>query len=150
MNDFSGIGAIRSLDYVIILCDDLARMRTFYADLFGFELEHERPGHSASFRVGTLYLHLRQRGRGYDGLQGPEGSASVQLSFRVPPADVDLAYETLKAKQIEVIEGPTNQDWLHRTLFFKDPEGNILEIFTDIHPNEAAASPSGVHEIIGA
>lgn len=150
MDDYSGIGAIRSLDYVIILCDDLEKMRTFYAELFGFELEDDRPGRNASFRVGTLYLHLRPRGRGYDGPHGPEGSASMQLSFRVPPADVDLAYETLKAKDIEVIEGPTNQDWLHRTLFFKDVEGNILEIFADIHPREAAASPSGVHEIIRA
>lgn len=30
MIDRSGFAAIRNLDYTIILCDDLAAMRTFY------------------------------------------------------------------------------------------------------------------------
>jgi catechol-2,3-dioxygenase len=48
---------------------------------------------------------------------------------------------------IAVIEPPTNQDWCHRTLFFADPEANIIEIFADIHPRDTAALPSKLHQI---
>ncbi len=137
-----GIRAIRSIDYVIILCDDLEKMSQFYKDLFEFYLEDEETNHWVGFRVGTLFLGLRPRGRVYDGPQIRSESASIQLNFRVPPEDVDIAYQTLKEKKIDVIEAPTNQDWGHRTLFFADPENNIIEIYADIVPaNKKSDSP---------
>ena len=148
MNKFTGFSAVRSLDYVILLCDDLARMRTFYEQLFDFVIEEDFPDRMLFFRVGSLYLGLRKRGRAYDGPSVPEGSASIQISFRVPPGDVDAVYETLKEHNIAVIEPPTNQDWTHRTLFFHDPENNIVEIYADIHPRETLASPTGAHQLV--
>jgi len=149
MSENRGFGAIRSMDYVIVLCDDLETMQRFYTDLFGFRIEEEVPNRAVEYRVGTLFLMLRPRGRPYDGTKISGESASIQLSFRVPPADVDLAYQTLKDKGIDVIEPPTNQDWPHRTLFFADPENNIIEIFADIHPRDIASAPSEIHKIVG-
>ncbi len=148
MNKHEGFKAIRSLDYVILLCDDLAKMKAFYERLFEFQVEEEFPDRMIFFRVGTLFLGLRKRGRPYDGPSLPAPSASIQISFRVPPADVDLAYDRLVADSIDVIEPPTNQDWPHRTVFFRDPEHNIIEIFADIHPSETLAEPSGVHQVV--
>ncbi|GGX60143.1 hypothetical protein GCM10007385_31750 [Tateyamaria omphalii] len=148
MEAMTGLGAIRSIDYVILLCDDVERMKQFYRDVLGFEIEDEAVGTWVGFRVGTLYLGLRPRGRSYDGKRIPEKSSGVQISFRVPPADVDAAYEELSAKGVKVIEGPMNQDWAHRTLFFHDPEYNIIEIYADIHPRETLAGPSGVHLLV--
>lgn len=148
MSNFSGFGAIRSLDYVILLCDDLDKMELFYSALFQFQVDESTNGGMVFFRVGTLFLGLRRRGRAYDGPAVPSNSASIQLSFRVPPADVDLAYEKLEEQGLDVIEGPTNQDWCHRTLFFRDPENNIIEIFADIHPRETLDEPSGVHLLV--
>ncbi|MEM7236861.1 MAG: VOC family protein [Pseudomonadota bacterium] len=141
----TGLGAIRSMDYVILLCDDIEGMKRFYRDGLGFEIEDEAPGIWVGFRVGNLYLGLRPRGRRYDGRPIPASSAGVQLSFRLAPADVDAAFEELARKGIDVIEGPTNQDWPHRTMFLHDPESNIIEIYADIHPRETMADPSGVH-----
>lgn len=145
MTENAGLAAIRSVDYVILLCDDLEKMKHFYSDVFGFQIEDEEDGHWVGFRVGGLFLGLRPRGRSYDGPATPAASAQVQLSFRVPPADVDIAYRTLAEKGLSVIEPPTNQDWPHRTLFFQDPENNILEIYADIHPRETASESSGLH-----
>ena len=50
---------------------------------------------------------------------------------------------------IEVIEPPTNLDWCHRTLFFADPETNILEIFADIYPRDTAVLPPKLHQTDG-
>lgn len=148
MNSNNGFGAIRSMDYVIVLCDDLKKMQHFYTDLFGFYIEEEVPGRAVEYRVGTLFLMLRPRGRPYDGPKVQEESAAIQLSFRVPPTDVDIAYQTLLDNGIDVIEPPTNQDWPHRTLFFTDPENNIIEIYADIHSRDTATFPSNIHQIV--
>ena len=145
MQSNPGFGAVRSLDYVILLCNDLDRMKEFYGCLFAFHIEEEQPDTMIFYRVGTLFLGLRRRGRLYDGSPVPTGSSSVQISFRVPPADVDSAYEKLLQKNVDIIEKPTNQDWCHRTLFFRDPENNIVEIYADIHPRDTRKSPSGAH-----
>lgn len=143
--DGRGVQAIRSVDYIIIMCDELEPMRSFYSNVLDFTIHEEDPGLFVGFQIGTLWFGLRPRGRGYDGPAVPHESAAIQLSFRVPPADVDLAYERLQEHTVEVIEGPTDQDWPHRTLFFRDPENNVLEIFADIHPRDTLAAPSGVH-----
>lgn len=142
-----GISAIRSLDYIFVLCDDLNKMKCFFVDVFDFRIEEEDEGQYVVFRAGNLFLGLRSRGRKYDGPQIPGKSASIQLSFRVPPADVDIAYQTLNAKGVDVIEAPTNQDFTHRTLFFHDPENNIIEIYADIHTDETVSVSSGVHRV---
>ena len=57
---------------------------------------------------------------------------AVQLAFRVPPPAVDACHAELVAKGVPILRGPTDlPDWRHRTLFFRDPEDNIIEIDAD-------------------
>ncbi len=128
----TGFDAIRNLDYTIILCDDVNAMREFYTTVLEFNVNHETPGAWVALQVGSSLLTLRPRNRPYDGPKPPMQSASMQLAFRVPPQDVDRAYETLKRLGIAVIEPPEDQPWGHRTLFFSDPEHNVIEIYADI------------------
>lgn len=121
---------IRNLDYVIILCDDVERMKQFYTDVMGFPI-HRDWGTWVEMRVGACLLTLRPRGRPYDGARVP-GAAGFQLAFRVAPSEVAACHAQLIEQGIEVIEEPRDHDYGHRTLFFKDPEGNILEIYADI------------------
>ncbi len=121
---------LHTLDYVILLCEDLARMKTFYHEILGFPIVRDREDW-IELRLGAVLLILRPRGRPYDG-PGITGSAGVQLAFRVEPPDVQPWYGELFQKEVEILEPPRDQDYGHRTLFFKDPEGNILEIYADI------------------
>ena len=77
--------------------------------------------------MGAVLLTLRRRGRPYDDPKHPH-SAGVQLAFRVAPAEVDACHTELLQKRVEILEAPRSLEYGHRTLFFKDPEGNILEI----------------------
>lgn len=129
----SGLGSIRAIDYTLLLCDDLPTMQRFYAEILGFELHEEVPGLWASFRVGTTLLALRRRGRPYDG-PGHDGSASVQLAFRVPPADVAVAADQLVTAGVELLEPVQDHAFGHRTLFVADPEHNVIEIYAEIEP----------------
>jgi catechol 2,3-dioxygenase-like lactoylglutathione lyase family enzyme len=121
---------LHTLDYVILLCTDLPGMKAFYHELLGFPVERDWEDW-IEMRAGAILLTLRRRGRHYDGSATP-GSAGVQLAFRVEPAQVDACYSELFEQQVEILEEPRDQDYGHRTLFFKDPEGNVLEIYAEI------------------
>jgi len=133
--------SIRHLDYVVLLCNDLLLMKNFYHEIMGFPIYLETD-FWIEMRVGSVLLTLSQRGRPFEGPPVPDNSASFQLAFRVTPQEVQSCYEELKEKQVEIIQGPQNIDrkfwkyWKHRSLFFKDPEGNILEIYADIEISE--------------
>src|SRR5262245_57321750 len=123
--------AIRHLDYVILLCDDIPSMRRFYHEVMGFPIYRDW-GTWVELRVGSVLLALRERGRAYDGPGFQRRSAGVQLAFRVAPAEVDGCYRELLERRVAILEAPADQDYGHRTLFFNDPAGNILEIYADI------------------
>lgn len=125
--------AIRNLDYVILLCGRMAETRAFYLETMKFPLEMDRADW-VSFRVGSGLLTLRPRGQRSAWDDGPAvaGSASVQLAFRVPPPAVDDWHAELIAKGVPILSPPKDlAGWRHRTLFFRDPEGNIIELYAE-------------------
>jgi lactoylglutathione lyase len=122
--------AIRNLDYVVLLCQDLARMRSFYHETLGFPIYRTLDGW-IELRVGSVLLTLRNRGRSYDGIKAGD-HAGVQLAFRVTPGQVDSCHMELLARQVEILQPPQCSESGHKTLFFRDPEGNILEIYADL------------------
>ena len=123
--------SIRQLDYVVLLCGDIPPMKQFYRDVMRLPIYSESADW-VELRAASTLLALRRRGRGYDGPPGLADSASVQLAFRVPPGDVDRCYTELEEAGVVILDRPKNQEWGHRTLFFRDPEANVLEIYADL------------------
>ena len=127
------LDSIHNFDYAILLCNRMEETRAFYRDIMKFPIETDRENW-VSFRVGATLLTLRPRGRRTvcdDGKSVP-GSAAIQLAFRVPPPAVGACHEELVARGVPILRGPTDlPDWRHRTLFFRDPEDNIIEIYAE-------------------
>lgn len=128
----SALDAIRQLDYTIIFARDLARMRVFYEKIMGFAIHHELGTQWVAYRVGSNILTLTERGLMFDDPPTPPGSLSVQLAFRVAPAEVGRCATELAAAGVAIESPPTDQPWGHRTVFFRDPDGNVLEIYAEI------------------
>lgn len=130
-----GLGSIRNLDYVVLLCEDLDRARRFYLEVMKFRIERETP-RWVSFHVGSGLLCLRPRsleGTFRDGPGAPAGSASVQLAFRVAPPEIDQVQAELAAAGVDLMGPPRDiPAWGHRALFFRDPEGNVIEIYAEV------------------
>ena len=116
----------------VLFVQDLAGCTAFYRDTFKLRLQ-ESDADGASFLLEDgLYLILLS----------PSGAADLletdvdQLKFGGGPrgllaagvADVDAAYEELKAKGVTFVRPPTDQPWGLRTAHFTDPEGNLWEI----------------------
>lgn len=123
---------IRSLDYTVIFARNMQAMREFYGKILGFSLHKQLGEKWIEYRVGSNTLALTERGVVFDDPPTPSGALSLQLAFRVAPSEVAACASTLRERNVKIISGPTDQPWGHRTLFFRDPDGNVLEIYAEI------------------
>jgi len=123
---------IRSIDYTVIFARQMGAMREFYGTTLGFPLHRELSPHWVEFRVGSNVLALTEHGRRFSDPSLPIGALSLQLAFRVAPSEVESCAATLVERGVNIIAGPTDQPFGHRTLFFRDPDGNVLEIYAEI------------------
>lgn len=123
---------IRSIDYTVIFARQMAAMREFYGTTLGFPLHRELSPTWIEFRVGSNILALTEHGRAFSDPAPPVGVLSLQLAFRVAPGDVASCAAVLKERGVKIVSGSTDQPFGHRTLFFRDPDGNVLEIYAEI------------------
>ena len=126
---------IRSIDYTVIFVRQMSKMREFYGSTMGFSLHRALSAKWLEYRVGSNILALAEPALFNDPLP-PVRVTSLQLAFRVAPQEVDACAATLAERGVAIISPPTNRPFGHRTLFFRDPDGNVLEIYAEISPFE--------------
>ena len=127
-NPRSPFRAIRSIDYTVIFVRDMAAMRRFYEEVLCFPLS----AGWIEYQIGGNTLALARPSRTAADPPTPAGSASLQLAFKVSPAEVDACADELVRKGVALLSPPTDQSFGHRTLFFRDPDGNLLEVYAEI------------------
>jgi catechol 2,3-dioxygenase-like lactoylglutathione lyase family enzyme len=128
----TALGRIRAVDYTCIIARDMAAMRRFYEEVMRFPIERVLGPGWIEYRMGANTLVLAQPHMTKNDAPTPQGAASLQLAFRVSPPDVSRCEEELRAAGVTILSGATDQPWHHRTLFFRDPDGNLLEIYAEI------------------
>src|SRR5262245_44216208 len=110
----------------------MTAMRRFYEDVLGFPLIRELSAGWIEYRVGGNTLALARPSRTAADAPTPTGSASLQLAFKVARAEVDQCADELSRHGVPLLSPPTDQPFGHRTLFFRDPDGNLLEVYAEI------------------
>lgn len=128
----SPFSAIRAIDYTVIFVRDMAAMRRFYEDILALSLLRELSPNWIEYGLGPNTLALARPGRTAADVAVPHGTASLQLAFRVSAAEVDACADELVRQGVTLLSPPTNQSFGHRTLFFRDPDGNLLEVYAEI------------------
>ncbi|MDA9438503.1 glyoxalase [Bradyrhizobium sp. CCBAU 51745] len=128
----SPFSAIRAIDYTVIFVRDMDAMRRFYEDVLALSPLRELSPNWIEYGIGSNTLALARPSRTAGDAPTPVGSASLQLAFKVSPAEVDACAEELVRQGVALLSPPTNQPFGHRTLFFRDPDGNLLEIYAEI------------------
>ncbi|HET9959186.1 MAG TPA: VOC family protein [Polyangiaceae bacterium] len=70
--------------------------------------------------------------RFYPGAARGSRNQSTILELRV--ADVDVEYRRLAERLDVVVQVPTTMPWGNRSLLFRDPDGNLVNLFTPVSP----------------
>lgn len=112
---------------VCLLVDDFDKSMAFYKDKLGLEV-NSQDGKFADFKLEGTSLAIFQKGEAtamFPQNHMAVGGGSV-LGFQV--ADVNKACQELKAKGVEMFEGPKTTSWGQTVAYFKDPDGNIWEV----------------------
>ena len=140
------MSSIKGVAEIVINVRDLAGMQKFYEDVLGFTFHSAFPeeeptivflaikeldsplgrgGHPQAFALIDAKRHLFTRDT-YSGLNH-QRSPLNHLAFEIDEADYDGEQQRLRSLGLEVstMQFPHMQA---KAIFFKDPEGNLLEL----------------------
>ncbi|HUE20354.1 MAG TPA: VOC family protein [Bryobacteraceae bacterium] len=75
---------------------------------------------------------MRSNEKYIPGSAEPANNRSAILEFRVE--DVDKEYAMLKSFVKVWVKPPTTQPWGTRSIYFRDPDGNLVDFFAPVKP----------------
>ena len=111
-----------------ISTNKLRESKEFYMKHFGFQLVYESDWYieliAADAPTIGISFTLPQREAGEFFKKG------LIISFEVD--DVDAEYERFREQLSEVVTEPTTMPWGNRALLFRDPDGNLVNLFTPV------------------
>lgn len=115
-----------------IITADVDRLVTFYemvteaVAVWGNELFAEIPT-----PVGTLAIGSEKTVPLFgQGSAEPAANRTAILEFIVD--DVDAEFARLRERLADVVTEPTTMPWGNRALLFRDPDGNLVNLFTPV------------------
>lgn len=113
-----------------LITSDVKRLAAFYAEILQMQ-PNEADGNYVEFRTsaGVLALFAADAQEKYiPGSATPAQNHSAILEFRVQ--DVDAEYRRLREIVKPWVKEPTTQPWGTRSIYFRDPDGNLVDFFT--------------------
>ncbi|MCF7754267.1 VOC family protein [Paenibacillus xylanexedens] len=117
---------------VRIITDDVNRLVEFYEKITGVSAERPAPVFAELVMPScTLAIGHSQTVQLFGaGSAVAANNRTVIIEFHVH--DVDAEYERLKPFVDEWVKTPTTMPWGNRALLFRDPDGNLVNLFTPV------------------
>ena len=127
---------IRSIDHFVLTVASIEATCDFYARALGFGVEVFGPQKRTALTFGPHKINLHEVGREFEprAAVATAGSGDFCLLTDRPVAEIA---EHLVAEGIEVIEGPgprTGALGPIQSIYFRDPDGNLVEVSNQIDP----------------
>lgn len=112
-----------------LITSDAHRLVVFYEQVLRTQAKWSGPDY-AEFPTGAGVLAIfsaRAQEAYIPGSAEPAANRSVILEFRV--TDPDAEYERLRGFVKTWVKPPTTQPWGTRSIYFRDPDGNLVDLF---------------------
>jgi catechol 2,3-dioxygenase-like lactoylglutathione lyase family enzyme len=105
----------------------------FYQHALGVSPQPVTSGVYAEFHTGRGVLAIfsaEAQEKYIPGAAEPANNRSAILEFRV--ANVDAEYVRLQSFVETWVKPPTNQPWGTRSVYFRDPDGNLVDFYSPV------------------
>jgi catechol 2,3-dioxygenase-like lactoylglutathione lyase family enzyme len=127
--------SIPKLMHTCLITDNVNQLVQFYEPILA--LKAERSGDDyAEFRAGAGVLAVFSAAAQEKYIPGSAEAAkniSAILEFEV--VDVDKEYARLQTLVKTWVKPPTTQPWGTRSIYFRDPDGNLVDFYTPLKAN---------------
>ncbi len=115
-----------------IVTHDLQRMLAFYSGLLGANETQRHPQEGPIFFIG---LRIGDSDLGLVSDDSVAGASAGRILLSVDVPDVDALLPRVHGLGGEVTGGPTDMPWGQRVAHIKDPDGNTVNLTTELpHP----------------
>ena len=114
-----------------LITADVSRLRNFYEK--ALQLQAEGSESFVRFPLIDIPLtifHTTGMEQMASGSTQGAGAGNVVLEFEVE--DVDKEYARLLKLHVPIVKPPTTQPWGLRSVWFRDPDGNIVNFFAHV------------------
>ena len=120
----------RGIYAITLFVEDLEATKQFYHEVFDLPVHYEDEN-SAVFKFGTSLVNLlriTEAGELIEPGKVADREAGARFVFTLEVDDVDAKCAELRARGVQLLNGPLDRPWGIRTASFKDPGGFIWEI----------------------
>lgn len=128
-------GSVPRLMHTCLITDDVNRLVTFYEPILA--LKAQRSGEDyAEFHTGAgvlaVFSAAAQEKYIPGSTQGAKNTSAI-LEFQV--TDVDKEYVRLQSLVKTWVKPPSTQPWGTRSIYFRDPDGNLVDFYATVKAN---------------
>jgi uncharacterized glyoxalase superfamily protein PhnB/predicted SnoaL-like aldol condensation-catalyzing enzyme len=115
---------------VCLITNDVPALSGFYRDLLRAEVQGDAQFAQLQTAGAALTFFDSQAMQQMAAGSAAPGPGGVVLEFQVE--DVDLLYQKLLEQAVEIVKAPTTQPWGLRSVWFRDPDGNLVNLFAPV------------------
>ena len=127
---------------VRIITDDVPGLVAFYEQATGLSARWATPVFAEIVTPsGTLAIAGTPTVALFAGAARPADNHTAILEFRVDDVDEEFARltgESAAGELADLVQPPTTMPWGNRSLLLRDPDGNLVNLFTPVTPEALA------------
>ena len=120
---------IDSLDHLVLTVADIARTCDFYSRVLGMKVVTFREDRKA-LQFGCQKINLHQQGKEFEPKASTPQPGSADLCF-LTSTPLDACASHLAQEGVKIEEGPVERTGATGpilSLYFRDPDGNLIEV----------------------
>jgi catechol 2,3-dioxygenase-like lactoylglutathione lyase family enzyme len=124
---------VHKLVYACVLTHDIDRLDAFYRQVLQAEPQSRAAYREFPTQPGIFSLWALAEFRDLVGEAAAQRAAhgSIMLEFQVADADAEyVRLGSLADVTIDFVLPPTTLPWGNRSIYFRDPDGNLVNFFT--------------------
>ena len=120
-----------------LITPDVLRLSAFYRDLLEVEMQGDQVHAELATQGAGLYV-FAENGMEQMAPRSMQGAGHGSFTIEFQVEDVDSEHERLLKMGVPIVKPPTTYPWGRRAVWFRDPDGNIVNFYSQLSSDPPA------------